>query len=470
MNNPMNPHALHAADIETAFLAGVEAKLNPIKGKRLEGTAWSWTTQSQEDHVREKMAELRLYDRDLLHAMPKNKSRILTGTASRWLFWRRKKSVAVAAVLTDLDHYLQHDNAPPPVGLHELTSHINELIGKPKVPHLVGICSPTGFDDETKTAGVKIPNVTAFLIEPRKDGGWIVIPASPNASKTDAGLFDPEDAAAKLKRVRKAVEADRVDLLTGGLSASAIGEKLGLPVQLVAMAFEQMAAEADLKTSPQGKDVLLYRGAANGVEDNKMSMMDRLKQLLSREGDEKQKIDTLSERRVKLAQRRDQLYGDISQLEGREKELLKQGKESSSPSVKRRVATQIKQLRNDMDRLNATAKMLGQQVEVISTHIHNLTLIQQGQIAKLPTSEELTKDAVRAEEMIEQLGAEVSLADSLSTGVSDITMSDEELEILKELEEPATAADEAQTQTESPTKEPPLPEAEEPEKREPEAG
>src|SRR5204862_4064808 len=99
-------------------------------------------------------------------------------------------------------------------------------------------------------------------------------------------------------------------------------------------------------------------------------------------------------------QRRERMYADVAQLETREADLLKQGKESPSPVVKRRVATQIKQVRDDMERLAAVARVMGQQVDVISTHIHNLTLIQQGQVAKLPNSEELTQDAVRAEEML----------------------------------------------------------------------
>jgi hypothetical protein len=166
-----------------------------------------------------------------------------------------------------------------------------------------------------------------------------------------------------------------------------------------------------------------------------MSMADWLKQLFGREGNESKKINTLSERRAKLAQRRDQIYEDITKLERREADLLAQGRENPSPTVKRRVATQIKQLREDMARHNASARMLGQQVEIISTHIHNLTLIQQGKSAKLPTTEAITEDAVRAEEMLEQLNSETQLAGSLSTGADESLTSEEELAILKELEE-----------------------------------
>jgi hypothetical protein len=47
--------------------------------------------------------------------------------------------------------------------------------------------------------------------------------------------------------------------------------------------------------------------------------------------------------------------------------------------------------------------MLNQQINIIATDIHNLTLIQQGESASLPTTDELTENAVKAEEMLETL-------------------------------------------------------------------
>ena len=46
-----------------------------------------------------------------------------------------------------------------------------------------------------------------------------------------------------------------------------------------------------------------------------MSVVDRIRQLFSREGEETQKINMLSERRARLAQRRDRLYEGIATLE-----------------------------------------------------------------------------------------------------------------------------------------------------------
>lgn len=471
----MNPHARRASEIEGAFLAGAEANLNQARGRQLPGSKWTWTTRSEEGRLRGLMAAARQHDRETLRSMPKNKTRILTGTQPRWLFGRKRTSVAIASVLTPLEHYVSAEGQPPPIGLADLAAHVRELAGEADVPHLIGVCSPSGFTEDARSSGLEVPNVTLVLVEPREDDGWTITAASPNATAADGKLFDPEAVSRKLQRVREEIESRGADLLTGGLSASALADRLGLPKRLVASAFEQAAsADSELKVSRQRGEVLLFRGAPAGVEDEDMTMMDRLRQLFSDEGDETKKINALAERRAKLVQRRDRIYSDLGQLEKREVELLKQGRENPSPSAKRRMASQINQLRDDMKRLNATAKMLGQQVEVISTHIHNLTLIQQGQTAKLPATEEITEDAVRAEEMLEQLGTDVELTSSLGAGVSDELVSDEELAILRELEgapaesegtKPASASQAPST----PTRPEPAPEKKEPRRREPEA-
>jgi hypothetical protein len=381
--------------------------------------------------------------------------------------------VAIASFLCPLEHFLEQEGPAPPVGLADLVAHVRELVPEAGVPHLVGVCSPSGFTEDARQSGLELPNITLLLVTPREDGGWEVVGTSPNTPPADCKVFDPEAVARKIERVREEVQGRSADLLTGGLSAERLGERLGLPARVVAAAFEQMAVvDGELKLSRERDDVLLWRGAPVAGEDYDMSMADRIRQLFGREGNEARKINALAERRVKLVQRRERFYADIAQLETREADLLRQGRETTSPAVKRRVASQIKQLRDDMDRLNATARMLGQQVEVVSTHIHNLTLIQQGQIARLPPAEELTADAVRAEEMLEQLNADAELATSLSTGAARGLTSEEELAILSELEGPVPEAKPATgaAATVRPERAPPAAERKSPERREPEPG
>ncbi len=170
-----------------------------------------------------------------------------------------------------------------------------------------------------------------------------------------------------------------------------------------------------------------------------MNVIDRIRALFSGEGDESEKINLLAERRAGLSQRRERLYEDIGKLEEREAQLLDQGRKNASAVARRRLASQLAQLRKDIARQNTTANMLNSQINIISTDIHNLTLIQQGQMASLPDTEELTENAVQAEEMLESLKADADMVASLETVLDEAITSDEELAILQEFEGPAEA-------------------------------
>ncbi len=205
-----------------------------------------------------------------------------------------------------------------------------------------------------------------------------------------------------------------------------------------------------------------------------MNVVDRIRQLFAKEGDEAQKINILAERRARLSERRDRIYGDVGKLENKEQELVRQGRQNKSTVARRRLAAQLAQLRKDITRQNTTANMLNQQMNVISTDIHNLTLIQQGNMAQLPDTEELTQNAVKAEEMLESLKVDAELVSSLETGLSDAITSAEELAILKEFDEPETAppAPEPAAPSAEPlaeTEEPPAEPEAEPGRPEPEA-
>ena len=109
---------------------------------------------------------------------------------------------------------------------------------------------------------------------------------------------------------------------------------------------------------------------------------------------------------------------------------------------------------------STSAALLSKQINVISTHIHNLELAQTSSTAQLPTSEELTEAAVNAEEMLEQLNASDDLVSSLEVGMAESAISDDEAEILRELEgdEPESGSAKAGEQSASQTDEPNKPE------------
>jgi hypothetical protein len=437
----MEAHQRKALETESTYLAGAENNLAQARGRQFRGSIWQTTRLDEGLAVREELAKRGLFDRDLLARLPQNRRVVMRGYERRWWwFGKRQTGVAIASVLAPPGNYVAQESAeapPPPVGLSDLLEHVRRIAAAPDVPHVIGVCSPSGFTDEVKRSHLDLPNVTLVVVEPRADGGWAVTGLSETADEQICKLFDPDTTARKLERVRAEIETRSADLLTGGLSADAMGERLGLPAAIVAQAFRQATlADPELQVSASGGDVLLFRGAAaSAMEDGVMSVVDRIRQLFGMAGNEAKKINILTERRAKLAQRRDRLYEDIAKLEQRERDLLEQGRQNKSEIVRRRVASQLAQHRRDMDRLNTTANMLNQQINVISTHIHNLTLIQQGQMAQLPEAEELTQDAVRAEEMLEQLKANVDLVGTLETSVGNVLVSQDELAIMKEFEE-----------------------------------
>ncbi len=146
-----------------------------------------------------------------------------------------------------------------------------------------------------------------------------------------------------------------------------------------------------------------------------------------------EKIATLQERVAVLSTQRDKIYEDTASLETRESDLVEQGKASNSRIIRRRLASQVAQIRRDLRRQHTTAGVINGQVNILSTDIHNLTLLQQGAMAGLNDSQTIMENAVRAEEILETLSDGVALASTLEHGAEDL--SQEELDILAEFEE-----------------------------------
>ncbi len=433
----MTRYAQRALQVETEFLAGVEANLQQAKGRQLRGTIWQTARHDEETALRAMLARRHKIDRSLLKQLPTNRRVALHGYERRWWFGKRRTGVAIASVLTPLEFLADGaEGSPPPIGLGELMDHVRRLAGDADLPQVIGVCSPSGFTDEVRGGQIELPNVTLVLVEPREGGGWRVTGKGDKLAESVLALFDPEDTNQKLARVRQEIKSRSADLLVGGVDAASVAGRLSVPEPLVSQAMAQAAREdPELRMTESDGRALLYRGAVvHTPEKRSMNVVDRIRALFARQGDEAEKINLLAERRAALTQRRDRIYEDIGALEDKEAKLLDQGRSATSSVVKRRLASQLAQLRKDISRQNTTANMLNSQVNILSTNIHNLTLIQQGQMAKLPDTEELTETAVKAEEMLESLKADADLVSGLEIGLGEVMTSDEELEILKEFE------------------------------------
>ncbi len=440
----MSANAEQAMQLEADFLAGVEYNLHAAEGGLLRGSIWQTARLDDEDRLRALLAENRTYDRQRLKTLPANRRLALHGYEKRFFFGRRRTGVAIASVMSPLAALVRTpEEAGPAIGLGELHDHVNKLMGDVTMSHVIGVCSTTGFTPQAREAKFNIPKVSVVLIEPDGQGGWRVHAAGDAVDERLVKLFDPEKESDKVDRARALIASYSADLLTGSLAASAVAKEANLPEHLVRKSFRQLASsDAELRLVDRDGQLLMYRGASGErAEKKSMNMMDKIKQLFSGEGDETEKINLLAERRATLSQRRDRFYDDIAKLEKKEAELIEEGKNAKSEVPRRRIAAQVAQLRKDIARHNTTGAMLNQQINIISTDIHNLTLIKQGELAQLPDTEELTSHAVEAEEMLESLKADADMVGGLEAGIEQTLISEEEMAILKEFEKDDTGSE-----------------------------
>jgi hypothetical protein len=164
-----------------------------------------------------------------------------------------------------------------------------------------------------------------------------------------------------------------------------------------------------------------------------MAFVDRIKSLFARKGETEKKIALLSEQRTAFSQQLDRSYEEIGVLEKKDAELRDEFKNASGAVTKRRITSQLVQLRKDLERRQQLIGVLNQRINVVSTHLHNLELVRQDASAKMPDSEEIANDAAAAEEMLAQLQADNEVAESVG-GIATTGMSEEEQALFAELE------------------------------------
>ena len=148
------------------------------------------------------------------------------------------------------------------------------------------------------------------------------------------------------------------------------------------------------------------------------------------------KIAKLQSQQNDLEKRRDRLYEDIASLEEVEKSFLQQGRSAESMAKKRRLASQLFHLRQDIKRLNAIVNLVGKRISILSTDIHNMSIIDEGRSLGLdmPTIEVLTENAVAAEECIEQLNESANIASQLTIEQDKLQNSDDLTGIIAEFD------------------------------------
>ncbi len=390
--------------------------------------------------VKRTMSEMNVPDRELQQRMPMGQSLQIALKKTRWLIFPRAVG-HIKVVCASPVRKLVAGEAPEPMNAPDTRKIIGEVSSPiADIPTTLLLVSTSGFSMEARELFERRPGRTVILAEPNDSGGWSI--HGPVELKALTDLLDPEEADEKRRRVREMIQKHTAELLSGGLSSDKLAARTQLPLQQVEAEVKSYAKETPglMAKRLDGRVVLFREGSAPPMGDSAggagMPLIDRIKSLFGRKGENEKKIAFLSERRAGLSQQRDRAYDEINSLEQKDEQLQKEFKEVSSPITRRRITSQLVQLRKDMERRQQLLAVLNQQINVVGTHLHNLELVQQGQGSKLPDSEEIAEDAAAAEEILAQLQADNELAESVGA-VAHTGMSDEEQALYEELERQA---------------------------------
>jgi hypothetical protein len=384
------------------------------------------------------MSEMNVPDRELQAKMPVGLALDVSLTRKRLFFFTRNVG-NLRVVCVSPTRALLAGEATKPMATGELHKALSALPpSSPAAPTTVLIVSTSGFTLEAHEVAERRTDRTVVLAEPNDAGGWTI--TGPAETKALTDLFDPEVEDEKRSRVLEQIEQGKMHLSGAGIATDKLAAQTRLPVQFV-----EGELKAYAKANPglvarrlDGRVVLFREGSgpptASAAGGSSMPLIDRVKTLFARKGEVEKKIAFLSERRTALSQQRERSYEEMSALEQQEAQLKRQFGEATGTITKKRVTSQMLQLRKDLERRQQLLSVLNQQVDVVSTHLHNLELVQQGQTANLPDADEMTADAVKAEEMLAELEAESELAASIGQTGGIAGLNAEEQALYEELE------------------------------------
>jgi hypothetical protein len=171
-----------------------------------------------------------------------------------------------------------------------------------------------------------------------------------------------------------------------------------------------------------------------------MTIWSRIRKLLRLKPTAAERVRTLTAQRVALEQERLEIDRRIDTLEGEERHALQQGAAAGSDAERKQIAGRLVRVRRDLRRARAQAQVFTQQIDIVGTHVHNLTLAEQGRRVDLPTAEDLTAEAAAAEQVVSELAANADLAAGIEVGAQTPLQEEEEAAIMAEFAQVAEAS------------------------------
>jgi len=427
------------------------------------------------------MTDLDKPDRTLQSQMPLGESIDVTVSQKKWWFLKSPVGRLYVTCVSPTRDLIA--GAPiPPMSKAELAKVLSSVPAGPKgVPSTVVVVATAGVVLEARELADRGPDRTVILVEPNDAGGWNA--SGPVETKALVDLFDPEADDDKQQRINVEIESPESDLGGAGIATDKLAGKLQLPLPFVEGALKSYAKSHPGLVAKRldGRLVLFREGAvpqSSSAGGSAMPLINKMKALFARKGEMEKKIAFLAERRTALAQQRDRAYEEMHTVEAKEATLKSQFKTATTEITKRRITSQMLQLRKDLERRQQMLSVFNQQIDIVATHLHNLELLHQGKAAQLPATEDITADAAKAEEMLADLQASTEAAASATSTITG-GLSDEEQALFEELEResaepvaqaPAIDEDVRMTLPVTPAQPHPNEPARSPRRSEPEAG
>ncbi|MEW6253852.1 MAG: hypothetical protein AB1716_24665, partial [Planctomycetota bacterium] len=326
-----------------------------------------------------------------------------------------------------------------PVGREQVLDALAryELLPQRERPTAAVFASATGFTPEAKALVHAPGSVALILMGGRPDGGWDVEMSSTIRRVPWAKLFELESQDERLRRLLAVMEKNALDLDSRGLSVPELAEQLGLPVAETDKLIRQACrTDARLLTVMHEGTLHVCRSPL-AEESTTMSLRSWIRKLLRMKPTVAERVREMTAQRVRLEQQRHEVDQRLHALEGEEKSVVEQGAAAKSDAERKQLAGKLVRTRRELRRVRAQADIFTQQIDVLGTHIHHLTLEEQGKRIELPSAEELTAEAAQAESMMADLAAKADLAAGIEVGAQSPLMQEEEAAIMEEFKQAA---------------------------------
>ncbi len=398
------------------------------------------------DDVRDTLRRLEIYDRDALERLPGTQAmQIRFERSALGGLLRRTVSRLRARVLAPVEA-LASGRETAPVTRDQVLAALAryQVLPRNQQPSGVVLASPTGFTAEAARLVDQDGPPTLVLMGGRPDGGWDVHMSAAVRKSPWAKLFELESQDDRLKRVLYHLQEEMAALDSRGVPLPEVAQRLGLGLVETERLVRQACRQQPRLMTVVHNGVVHVCRSPLAQEGDRMSIWARIRKLLRLKPSVAERVREMTGQRVRLEQQRYEIDKQISSMEDSERQLLEQGAAAKTDAERKQYAGRLMRLRRDLKRLRSQANIYTQQIDVLGTHVHHLTLTEQGRRMELPRAEDLTREAAQAEQVMAELSANADLARSIEVTGETPLMAEEELAIFEEFKQAAGEAAQAE--------------------------